>query len=188
MCLDLRAADCAGSREKYRYRILYEDFQLVRFNHRILRIFLLFFFLANAAAFVYYIWKNESSTSLWYPNKIKWIFWNNLLAILPANRCSMAQRCPTTHPRLEIHPRKRLGLLNIRWGGSIVYRYAGLSSINFAANRGERLLLLTTGTVLVGPRSSGYFVKSRLEEGSNCTLRFISPFHRTLTRGWSTSV
>lgn len=43
---------------------LIRRFQLVRFNHRILRIFLLFFFLANAAAFVYYIWKNESSTSL----------------------------------------------------------------------------------------------------------------------------
>lgn len=28
-----------------------------------------------------------------------------------------------------------------------------------------------------------YFVKSWLEEGLNCTLRFIGPFHRTLTRG-----
>lgn len=64
-----------------------------------------------------------------------------------------------------------------------MYRYAGLSSINFAANRGERLLLLTTGTVLMGPRSSGYFVKSRLEEGQIAPFVSSAPFTALLRGG-----
>lgn len=90
-------------------------------------------------------------------------------------------------PRLEIHPRKRLGLLNIRWGGSIID--VSLSSINFAGNRGERLLLLTTGTVLAGPTSSGILCQISPPRGVKLHPSFHQPLSPPLLRGgWSGTV